>query len=72
MEKKFYVGVEYETIREHKVWIGRCNENSDKNLMLAIANVVFEEKGKFVKIQRTWFEEKGKFEKIQRTWFEEK
>ena len=58
MEKKIYVCVEYETIREHKVWKCSCNDNSDQNLMFAIANVILEEKGKFVKIQRTWFEKK--------------
>lgn len=44
MEKDIYVCVEYETIREHKVWKCKCNDNSDKNLMFAIANVIFEEK----------------------------
>lgn len=58
MKKDFYVCVEYETIREHKVWKCMCNDNSDQNLMFAIANVILEEKGKFVKIKRTWFEKK--------------
>ena len=54
----FYVCVDYLTMREHKVLKFKCNDCSDKNIMFAIANVVFEEEGKFVKIQRTWFEKK--------------
>ena len=56
VEKDVYVCVEYETIRECKVWKCRCSDNSDKNLMFAIANVMLEEKNKFVKIKKAWFE----------------
>ena len=58
MEKRFYVCVEYETIREHKILKCKCNDNSDENLMFAIANVILEEKNKFVKIKKAWFEKK--------------
>ena len=51
------VCVKYSTMRELKVWKCSCENESERTVMFAIANVVLKELGKYVKVQKTWFEE---------------